>query len=135
MPEPATPTRRRRIARWLHRALVAVRGPVWNAAVAADWNPPLQTCARCNAEFACPTDWAPEDSQHWWIRLRCGDCGHVREVVVDNREAADFDIHLAWQSRKIERALAHLDHERMVAEVEQFVAALACDLVDAGDFA
>jgi hypothetical protein len=133
MLEPATPARRRRLGQWLLRALVALRGPVWNAA-ASDRKAPLQICASCSAEYACPMDWEPEDSHHWWIRLRCGECGHVREVVVDNRVAADFDAQLSWQTLKIERALARLDHERMVAEVEQFVTALACDLVDAGDF-
>jgi hypothetical protein len=107
---------------------------MWKAG-APDGSPPLQTCASCGADCVCPTDWEPEDAQRWWMRLRCGECGHVREVVVDNREAAAFDVHLSWQTAKIERALARLDQERMAAQVEQFVTALAHDLVDAGDFA
>ena len=96
---------------------------------------PPQTCVACGADYACPMDWEPEDSQHWWIRVRCGECGHAREIVVDNATAAHFEVHLAWQSAKIERALDDLDRERMAAEIELFVVALDVDLVDAGDFA
>jgi hypothetical protein len=135
MPEDARRTRRHRISRWLLRVLIAFRGPVWCAAAAGPAaDPPLPTCAACQADCACPLDWEPEDSEHWWIRLRCGECGHVREVIAENADAARFERHLAWQTSKIERALARLDRERMAAEIEQFVAALAGDLVDAGDF-
>jgi hypothetical protein len=127
MVELAQPSRWRRLSAWLISLLIAP------APVAGD--PLPQTCAACGADCACPLDWEPEDSEHWWIRVRCGECGHAREIVLENAAAAHFEVHLAWQSAKIERALDVLDRERMAAEIELFVAALDVDLVDAGDFA
>jgi hypothetical protein len=95
----------------------------------------LTECRFCGADHVCPTDWEETDGTHWWIRLRCGACGMWREVVVCDEDAAVLDRTLGAQSDAIERAAARLDRERMVAQVEAFVAALERDLFDASSFA
>ena len=80
-------------------------------------------------------DWAPCDDAHWHIELRCGDCAHRWELVVDDSRAARFDMELDGDQRTIRRTLSRLDLERMAAEVETFAAAVSRDLIEPTDFA
>jgi hypothetical protein len=61
----------------------------------------LVDCGRCGSEFVNPVAWHEQDEAHWWIRLRCGQCGDVREVDVSDEEAARFD-------RELDRGLADI---------------------------
>ena len=94
----------------------------------------LVECAACGKTYACPVDWEPQDETHWWIRLRCGACETWRDVVVEDEAAAAFDRALGAQTAQIQRAVATLDRERMISELESFVAALNHDLIDASSF-
>lgn len=76
----------------------------------------LRVCAACHARFVVPVDHRIADDRHWWLRLRCGQCGEVREVVVTFDEAQRYDRELAQDMATI-------------------VAALGRDLVDASDLA
>jgi hypothetical protein len=116
----------------LKRLLRRLRGPVLPVGPVSSG---LCLCEQCGADFACPLEWESEDEKSWWIRLRCGACGHGREVVVDDAVASAFDEALGRQTARIQRAVDTLDRERMEAEVERFVQALGLGLVDAGDFA
>ena len=95
----------------------------------------LMVCAPCGSDFVSPVDWAEHDEATWWIRLRCGQCGEAREVVVPQEIADRFDRALDRASLAIAATLERLDRERMTAEVESFVTALRLDLLDAADFA
>jgi len=53
-----------------------------------------------------PVDWHEHDESLWWIRLRCGQCGLVREVEVTDVEAARFDQQLDRGVADIAAALA-----------------------------
>ena len=79
-------------------------------------------------------DWAERDGATWWIRLRCGECGEAREVVVAQDAADRFDRALDRGLDAIAATLERLDRERMTAEVEAFATALRLDLLDAADF-
>ena len=79
--------------------------------------------------------WEEQGETHWWMRLRCGQCGEVREVVVSEAVAHRYDFALDRTSDVIASALSRLDRERMNAEVDAFTTALRLDLFDAGDFA
>ena len=41
-------------------------------------------CQSCGSGYVIPTDWAEREEARWWIRLRCGECGSVREAVVSD---------------------------------------------------
>ena len=79
--------------------------------------------------------WAPSDDEQWAIQLRCGDCDHVWDAVVDNTRAARYDVELDGDMATIRRSLRNLDLARMAIEVEAFAAALADDLIEPADFA
>jgi ribosomal protein S27AE len=95
----------------------------------------LTFCASCASDFVSPTDWAAHDDASWWIRLRCGECGEVREVVVPQETASRYDLALNRTTEVIASTLQRLDRERMTAEIEAFSTALERDLIDASDFA
>ena len=94
----------------------------------------LQVCRHCHVDYVCPVDWHECDDEHWWMRLRCGECGSEREVTVADDVAKRFSTDLDASQHEIERAAQLLDEERMAAEVEAFAQALQRDLIDAGDF-
>jgi len=97
--------------------------------------PSWLACEGCGSRYVCPLDWDPVDEETWWVACRCGECGHRHEVVLSNRQAADWDVVLCLQTAVIEREIARLDRERMTAEAATFTAALRHDLIDAADFA
>jgi hypothetical protein len=71
---------------------------------------------------------------HWWIRIRCAECGCVREVEVTNEHAQRFDRDLARRVKQIAVVLGRLDRERMISDSEAMTVALERDLIDPGDF-
>jgi transcription elongation factor Elf1 len=95
----------------------------------------LDRCPECGHAFVCPMEWETDGDEHWLIELRCGECGAWRETRVTNAEAKAFDLALDRQCAEIVRALQRSDRERMETELSVFTAALARDLIDAGDFA
>ena len=95
----------------------------------------LAHCALCGSDFVSPMDWEEHDRSSWWIRLRCGQCGASRDVVVPNETAKRYELALGRGTDSIRATLTRLDRERMTAEVEAFSTALRLDLLDAADFA
>ena len=94
----------------------------------------LVVCEACHADFVIPVSWHELSETHWWIRLRCGECGLVREVEVTNEEAQRFEHELDRGVKQIAAAFVRLDRERMIADSDAITAALERDLIDPGDF-
>jgi hypothetical protein len=95
----------------------------------------LHRCQLCDDDSVVPIEAAPLDPGRWEMRLRCGQCGTYREVIVSDRVAKRYDEELNRGMGEIAAALKREDRERMTAEVRVFVAALEHDLIDAEDFA
>jgi hypothetical protein len=91
-------------------------------------------CALCRSDFVTPVDWSEHGETHWWIRLRCGECGETREVVVPQDVAHRYDRELDRTSEPIASTLSRMERERMAADVDAFATALRLDLIDAADF-
>jgi hypothetical protein len=94
----------------------------------------LEVCTSCDSDYVHPLEWSERGDEHWWMLLRCGECGTEREVTVANRVAQRFGEDLDAAEREIERVVGRLDADRMAREVEVFTAALARDLIDPADF-
>jgi hypothetical protein len=94
----------------------------------------LNECERCLTPVVVPVQWHADDAEHWWIRLRCGACGFVRDVVVTDEVARRFDREVERGMREIAAVLRRLERARMAAEVEALTQALRLDLLDAEDF-
>ena len=95
----------------------------------------LTICRSCGSGYVIPTDWSEQGDAAWWIRLRCGECESVREVVVSDATAQRYDQRLDQGMDEIARALHRLEREQMARDAEMFATALELDLLDAGDFA
>ena len=78
--------------------------------------------------------WHEQGEANWWIRLRCGECGLVREVEVSNDEAKHYEAELDRGVAKIASMLAILDRARLVAEADTLKTALERDLIGPDDF-
>ena len=74
------------------------------------------------------------DHGRWDLRLRCGQCGTYRDVVVSDDVAKRYESDLQRGMVEIAAALERHDQERMTAEAEVFIAALEHDIIDAEDF-
>ena len=94
----------------------------------------LVVCQTCGSDFVNPVSWHEQGQADWWIRLRCGGCGLVREVEVSNDEAERYDTELNRGIAKIASALARLDRARMVADADTLKTALERDLIGPADF-
>jgi hypothetical protein len=95
----------------------------------------LSTCVVCGARRVSPVDWDQRGPSWWWVRVRCGECGAFRQVVIDDAEAARFDMDLERAADELAEALEAFERECMLAEGRCWTKALQLDLVDAGDFA
>ena len=68
----------------------------------------VRRCPSCGSDFPCPMHWEPAGDEHWWVRLRCGDCGHWYEATITNERARRLDAELDADVRAITRALEQL---------------------------
>ena len=94
----------------------------------------LHVCASCRSDFVHASERRRESDARWWMRLRCGQCGGSRDVIVSDDLARRFDADVSRALAGIEGAITALDRERMADQAETFAAALRHDLIDAGDF-
>jgi hypothetical protein len=94
----------------------------------------LAVCRSCGSEYVIPVDWTAQEEDAWWIRLRCGECELVRDVVVSDAAAQDYDRRLDQGTHVIACALRRHELEQMAREADTFATALELDLLDASDF-
>jgi hypothetical protein len=81
-----------------------------------------------------PVLWHESDDTHWWIRVRCGNCGCVREVIASDDEAQRLDRDLRPGMTKIAAAATKLERQRMRADLGTLTRALERDLIAPDDF-
>jgi hypothetical protein len=116
--------------RWLARPLAflqRVAGPRYPILRLID-------CERCASRCVNPVSWEERGQTHWWIRLRCGECGFVREVEVTDMEAQRLDRDLERGVADIAATIDRLERARMRAAADALTVALQRDLIDPSDF-
>lgn len=95
----------------------------------------LTSCRSCRSDYVIPTEWGQRQDERWWIRVRCGECGESRAIVVSDAAAQRYDAELDRGMHRIARVLDRIARAEMAKEAEAFRTALEFDLVDADDFA
>src|SRR3954463_7455933 len=118
--------------RRLKRFLLGLRGPLLPIGEATAH---LTVCGECGSHIVNPVDWHESDELHWWVRLRGGACDWVRETNLTQADAEQLERELAPGLAAIATIAAELERERMIGEVEVFIAALGRDLIGPADFA
>jgi hypothetical protein len=96
--------------------------------------PGLHECPLCHDDFVVPVEAEALELGRWDLRLRCGQCGTYRDVVVSDGVAKRYDLDLQGGMSEILAALRREDRDRMASEARVFIAALEHDLIDAVDF-
>jgi hypothetical protein len=94
----------------------------------------LHQCPLCHDDSVVPVEAEALDHGRWDLRLRCGQCGTYRDVIVSDDVAQRYDVDLNRGMAEIAAALSQQEQARMAAEAHLFIAALQHDLIDAGDF-
>jgi len=94
----------------------------------------LVDCTTCRSDTVNPVRWHVLDESTWWIRLRCGACGFVREVAASNEEARRLEADLDRGLNEIAAVVAKLDRAEMAAASDALTAGLERDLVGPDDF-
>jgi hypothetical protein len=97
---------RRRVA--LARAAASGLARHLSASAAPAPDAGLVVCVACRRDFVNPVEWEPVGDARWWILLRCGQCGVMREVTVSDGDAQCFDAALNQRAVPIERAVERL---------------------------
>jgi hypothetical protein len=92
-------------------------------------------CPVCGADSVHQVGWQEADRAHWWVRLRCGECGAWREGTFSDEALEGFERKLDEEAREMAAAADRLHWEWRSREADAFAAALDRDLIDAGDFA
>lgn len=111
------------------RTLRRILGPVKPAGLV-----PLHICQDCRGDFVHDTAWEDETGRARRVYLRCGACGHARDVVVGPEAEAILNRALDRRFGELAEAADRLERENMNAWVDSFTGALRHDLIDAMDF-
>jgi hypothetical protein len=96
--------------------------------------PGLYSCPVCRARSVSLIEEAEIDGLRVRVALRCAECETWRRVVVTIWALEAYRRGLALDREQIEETLARLEHDRMVAATDAFIAALRRGLVDPADF-
>jgi hypothetical protein len=72
--------------------------------------------------------------RRWRLRLRCPECGSVRNGVFERSIVERLDDELDRAAGALLDDLRRVTHANMAEEIDFFSRALAADLIDAGDF-
>jgi hypothetical protein len=94
----------------------------------------LVDCVCCDSDYVIPVAWEECGKSGWWIRVRCGECGFVRDIEVSNEDAKRFERDLDRGVHDIAAAVARRERERMIVDANALISALRRDLIDPGDF-
>jgi hypothetical protein len=71
----------------------------------------LVDCDHCGRDCVNPVAWLEHDEDRWWVRVRCGHCQRIRELVIDNEQARQFDADLDRGVNEIARRLSRLSRD------------------------
>lgn len=98
-------------------------------------NVPLHVCQQCHRDFVHPTAWEDETGRARRVFLRCGACGHTRDVVVGPEGELLLKRAMDQRLGALTEAAERLERDNMTDWVDSFAGALRHDLIDATDFA
>jgi len=94
----------------------------------------LHVCPSCAGGLVHPLDWSEETPGRWRVRLRCPDCGKVREDVFGQTLIERFDDELDRASAELLSDLRQITYANMSEEIQRFARALDLDLIGPADF-
>ena len=95
----------------------------------------LLVCGACRSRLVYPADCEEQERDHWYIELRCPDCGGRERASFDVEMLDALDRELDRAEAEIEADLACLTRAHMAEYVTRFVSALDAGAIEPEDFA
>ena len=105
-----------------------------------DWLTTADYCFRYDTEAhwltrtVPPLEWAPVDTCHWRVELRCPECEWTSAGLYEQSALDRFDQILDDGTDSLLEDYRRLQRSNMEAEIERFSVALSTDLVMPEDF-
>jgi hypothetical protein len=94
----------------------------------------LLVCGACRSRLVYPADCEEQERDHWYIELRCPDCGGSEWARFDVEMLDALDRELDRAEAEIEADLACLTRAHMADYVTRFVSALDAGAIEPEDF-
>jgi hypothetical protein len=94
----------------------------------------LLVCGACHSRLVYPADCEEHGRDHWYIELKCADCGGRAWARFDIEMLDALDGELGRAQAEIEADLARLIRINMADYVTRFVSALDADAIEPADF-
>lgn len=95
----------------------------------------LTVCPGCEQDFVIPVDGVEYDECSWLLILRCGACGLRFDRRATDEEVDELCSEIDDGLQRLAERADRINRERMLREVDLFVAALDRDLISGDDFA
>jgi hypothetical protein len=96
--------------------------------------PGLECCPGCEGTLVYPVDWREAEGDRWELELRCPNCEWSERSVHTQEAVERFDEVLNAGTDELIESLETLSRENMQADIDRFVRALDCDLIEPFDF-
>lgn len=94
----------------------------------------LLVCGACRSRLVYSADCEEHGRDHWYLELRCADCGGRNRVLFDVEMLDEFDCELDRAEAEIEADLAFLIRANMADYVTRFISALEAGAIEPEDF-
>lgn len=94
----------------------------------------LLVCGACCSRLVYPADCEEHGRDHWFIELKCPECGDHQWTRFDIEMLDALDRELDRAEDEIEADLAYLTRANMADYVTRFVAALDAGAIEPDDF-
>ena len=91
-------------------------------------------CGVCRSTLVYPADCEGHGRDHWYIELKCPDCGGCEWARFDVEMLDALDRELDRAKAEIEADLARLTRANMADYVTRFVSALEAGAIEPADF-
>jgi hypothetical protein len=92
-------------------------------------------CGGCRSRLVYPGDCVEDGRDHWYIELKCPDCGGLEWARFDVEMLDALDREFDRAKAEIETDLARLTRANMADYVTRFVSALDAGAIEPADFA
>jgi hypothetical protein len=94
----------------------------------------LLVCGTCRSRLMCPTDCEEHGRDHWYIELKCADCGGHEWASFDVETLDSLDRALEQAEAEIQADLECLTRANMADYVTRFISALYAGAIEPEDF-
>src|SRR5680860_1198370 len=91
-------------------------------------------CESCSSQLLQVTDWIRLDDEHWQICMRCPECLHIEQLILDDVEVSRLSYHVEDCFQQLLDALEELEQEDFELTCHLFIQAIQANGIYPMDF-